>query len=86
MQHIQIGCKEHSEAQHTLLEACMLQWHCVLVSSSKKTAYCQKHLNAEDITVPVSVPAHGKSLEAVGTPAVQHTKMPPMIKQTHDTF
>lgn len=86
IQHIQTGPKEHLEAQHTLLEACVLQWHCVLVNSSEKTAYYQKHLNSEDITVPVSVPAHGKSLEDVGTPAVQHTKMPPTIKQTHGTF
>lgn len=76
MQHIQTGRKEHSEAQHT---SGSLQWHCVLVNSSEKTADYQKHSNSGDITVPVSAPAHGENLEAVGTPADQHTKMPSMI-------
>lgn len=85
-QHIRTGRKEHSEAQHTLLEGRTLPRHSVRVNSSEKTVYYQKHLNSEDVTVPVSVPAHWESAEAVGTPAVQHTKMPLTIKQTHDTF
>lgn len=76
MQHIRTGHKEHPEAQHT---SGSLQWHSVLGNSPEKTADYQKHSSSGDITVPVSAPAHGENLEAVGTPAGQHTKMPPMI-------